>query len=1098
MNKLFFPAFLFLACYGIGNVCAQKPTDSIPLSGDTIIHRGIQLFDQGKYDEAIKLYKQVSLCDPKYSASCYEAALAYDDLGNKELALQKCIESLELDPENISGCIFKGSILDDMGRRDEAINWLESIAKHYPYNQSLIYNLAVCYSNKGDLEKAESLLIKGLRYNPYHTSSHLALGKINYMMGRKAHSYLAYNMGILMSPRIENVKRLEDAICGKSDSISKSYRYPYPADVEHSKWDKLTGLLNAEVAFRDDFPYDCKLNFLGCRQTFMLSQKMVFEPKDTSFYNQYYVRFFRSLVERKEFETFLYYSLKYSDNKSVTEWLTNNKDAVDQFISHARDAINLWKEYGFSTVNEELHQKVYHFSDDGDLESVGVLKENGEPTREGIWNFINEGGGLSQTGHYQNNNRSGEFSIYWTDGTIKQKLNYKNDKLDGLNYTYYPNGTQSGVYPRNNGTTDGIEEEYNSAGKLVSSTPYKANLVEGHVIFVDYGLGFKRDIAFTNNKREGQMTEDWLNSNKKELAIYADSLLNGTLRKWYANGQPEWEGVYSKGVQVGKWISYFADGTKSAEGMSDDAGNPTGVYTEFDHQGKLKQQISGYKNGKPDGIQTFYYPSGKESARIEVQNDVYKHVDCYNAAGEKIYSANETNGELNYKYFFEEGGLKSEGRFVYGQKDGIWKMYNVLGNLTGEETWKGGQQSGLQKYFHENGNPELIYVCDSGKIVGQITRFFSNGHVAMKGYYDKEGPTHEWIEYYKNDSTESRYYYERGKIVGRRLSYSPDGKLAYEETFNREGESIKIRYFSPEGKVIDELDYLYGSKAFVLHFPNGKIRAKLTISDRRRDGIQEYYFPNGQIRNQQTFISGNAQGKATEWDHHGKLAEIRNYCMNDLDGKYFLYENGTLLMADTYQMGTNHGLFQEFHLNGKVLRSIAEESGERQGSADCFAPDSTWMYNVKYCDDEFCALSYFDVQGKLHVDERINRSTKEVACYYKNGKISARIPFANGIFNGKHIIYYSNGQPLREINYINDYREGQSKYYYENGKLKELCNWLNGDRHGLYTLYFTNGQKQLEGHYLSNKKQGKWLAYNDQGKLMETLYYENDELYDIN
>jgi antitoxin component YwqK of YwqJK toxin-antitoxin module len=50
---------------------------------------------------------------------------------------------------------------------------------------------------------------------------------------------------------------------------------------------------------------------------------------------------------------------------------------------------------------------------------------------------------------------------------------------------------------------------------------------------------------------------------------------------------------------------------------------------------------------------------------------------------------------------------------------------------------------------------------------------------------------------------------------------------------------------------------------------------------------------------------------------------------------------------------------------------------------------------------------------------------------------------------------------------------------------------------GPFNSYFPTGQKEMEGNYISNKKTGKWLVYNQTGKVIETLFYSNDELYDI-
>ncbi len=1098
MNKLrIFTSVLCIGC-SLNPLFSQTKSDSIPLSGNELIGRGVELYDNGKPEEALNLYKKVSLADPGYSKALYESALAYDNLGKGELALQKCQEAVELQPDNVQFSILKGSILDELGRTGDAIQWLEALKLKHPYNQNLLYNLAICYINKRQYLKAEALLIKGLHYNPYHTNSHIALGKINYIFGRKAQSYLAYNMGILMNPRVEYIRNLEEAICGRNDSISKSYLYPYPSQLNHSQWDNLTGLLDAEVAFRNDFPYEYKLNFLCSRQTYLLVKKMQFDEKDTTFYNQFYVRFFKSLSDKKMFETYLYYSLKGTDNKPVAEWNEQNGELIKKFIDYSREAINSWKAYGFSTANESKHQKIFHFDSDDDLEAIGTLDENAGPSKEGLWYFTSPRGNIDQKGNYRKNLRQGEFLIYWPNGSIKQRLNYNNGKLDGNNYTFHPNGARSGIYPRKDGVSDGVEEEFNSAEQLFSSIPYRKDKIDGNMVFVDFNNGYQRNIPYVENKRSGLAAEQWLNKNKKLEAVYADSLLNGSFKKWYSNGQPEWEGNYTKGIQTGKWTSYYADGKKSAEGECDEQGKPTGSYREYDHDGKLAQLISGYNNGKQNGSQTFYYPDGKEWARFAVQDNVIKHIEWLNPLGEKIYSDDEKNGEINYKAFFPEGSLKTEGIYRNGSKEGVWKNYNIFGKLISEESWLNGLNSGVQKTYYDNGNEQLVYSCDSGMVVGKVSRFYSDGHISMSGYYSKKGLTSEWIEYYPNDTVEYRYYYNEGTLVGRRFNYSPEGKIVSEETFNSDGESTRLRYFDSTGKVIDDLNYPYGKESFTLHFPNGKMRAKFTISDRKRDGIQEFYFPNGKLLSQKTFISGNKQGKSTEWDFRGKLVETKNFSLNALDGYFTRNERNGSSVIRTYRIDDNEGYYTELHPNGKVFRRIAVKSGERQGRGDCYAPDSTLMYSVQYRDDRMFSLSYIDAQGKMHTNELIDNSTKEIVCYFKNGKISARLPFSNCIFNGKHTIFYSNGQPLQEVSYLNDYRHGQSKYYYESGKIKEVCDWLNGIQNGRYVSYYANGQKEMEGSYIVGKRQGKWITYNEDGKPSETLNFNNDELYEVN
>ena len=1098
MKKLVISIFLAASFCGFGKLHSQERFDSIPPSGKEIVRQGIELYDNGKYEGAIEYFKKVNPCDPNYEWACYESALTYDRQRNYTTALEKCQEAITFKPHDIIRLVLKGSILDELGRTGEAIKWLEPLEKKYPYNQNLLYNMAICHLNNGDPQKAESILLRGLLYNPYHAASHLALGKINHIMGRMAQSYLAYNMAIVMNPRIEYIKNLEAAISGESDSICKSYQYPYPVDFKHSKWDDLTALLNAEVAFKDDFKYDFKLNFMSYRQTYLLFQKMEFDKNDSTLYNQFYVRFFKKMFDDNQFETFINYSLKRTDNKTVKEWLEKNKPAVDEFVKKADEFIDYAKEFGFSTLNEEMHQKVIHSSENGKVESIGVLRVTPAPHKEGVWRFIGENGGVVREGSFKNDKKDGEHLIYWPDGAVKQRLNYKDDHLEGLNYAFHPNGSQSGIYPRKNGVTDGSEEEFNSARKLVSRYFYKNGEIEGNSFYVNYEKGFNRETPFVRNKRVGTMTEKWLNGSKKAEALYGDSILNGSYKKWYSNGFPEWEGNYVKDIQVGKWTSYYGNGVKKAEGTYDQTGNPTGVYTAFDHAGNINEQISGYKNGKPNGIQTYYFPNGKERSRIIIEEDKIKHVDCFNLSGEKLYTSDEKDSTLIYKYFHPEGSIKLEGKYKNGLKQGVWKDYYVNGNIAEENNLKDGYLTGVQKSYYLNGKLNLIYSCDTGKIAGKVIKYFQNGHISFTGYYKGNESFGDWTSYYSNDSIASRAYFLNGKIAGRRISYSPAGKLISEETFNDEGEQTAVKYFNGEGKIVDELNFPYDSLSLVVHFPNGRLKAKFSIIDRLNNGLRENYFPNGQLKSRQTSLYNKLQGLYQEWDHHGNPVDSRNYSMNELDGQIYSYENGKILGIDPFQLGVNQGVYKEYHPNGHIFRTITEEDGVRQGNAYFFAPDSSRMYSLQYIDDVAYSVSYRDKQGKLHSGEPIGNGIKEVVCYYENGKVSARLAFAKGVFHGKHIIYYPNGQILRELNYVNDIREGLSKYYFENGVTKESTQWRNGSRDGPSVLYYANGKKALEGANIANKKEGKWLVYNESGKIIETLYYSDDDLYEIN
>lgn len=244
--------------------------EAIYLSSDQFVNEGIEFHDKAEYDKAISSYQKVSKSDPNYALACYESALTYYYTDKYEEAMAKCREALSLDYEKAIVYSLMGSILDDTGKQNEGIELLTAALKKWPYNQNILYNLGVCYLNTDNPLKAEEILLKSVSINPYHSRTHLALAKANYMMGRIAQSYLAYNMAMLLNPTVNNLAAYEEAISQKSKLKNQEYKYPYSKNVNSEKWDEIKGLLQSELAFNKDFDYDYQYNYTSGRQSLML------------------------------------------------------------------------------------------------------------------------------------------------------------------------------------------------------------------------------------------------------------------------------------------------------------------------------------------------------------------------------------------------------------------------------------------------------------------------------------------------------------------------------------------------------------------------------------------------------------------------------------------------------------------------------------------------------------------------------------------------------------------------------------------------------------------------------------------------------------
>jgi len=793
---------------------AQTANTAPVLSGD-LIRSGIQLHDEGKYAEAIAMFKQVSHCDPRYSDALYEMALSYCNSGDNEEALKKCEEALFLNREDAALYGLIGSILDNLGRQQEGIKLLHESLKKWPYNQNLLYNLAVIFLNTGQPLEAEEILLKSILINPYHVRSHLGLAQANYMMGRLAQSYLAYNMAIMINPEISLISEYEKVISGKSLLNSQPQNYPYPQGVDHQKWDELKWLLQSELAFSNDFEYDYNVSYTVTRQSLMLFRKMMYNPADPSLYNQLYVRLFSEIMQKEEFETYINYLLQNTNDNSVAAWSEKNKARIKDFISWAQQFINSGRSYGFSAQDETAGKKLYHFDDAGNLKSIGSLESKGDQeVKQGKWIIIGSDGYLSEQGTYKDDKTEGEWFVYWPGGQVKQHLLFSDGLLNGTSYTYFPNGTVENVYRMKNGKKNGVRELYTSSGFPVSSNAYTDDRLNGPGAYTDYEKGFKREYIYVNDTLNGKISEKWLNDVPKLEAFYRKNEYNGIYRTWYPNSKPESEAFYTLGIKTGRWVNYYDNGIKKEEGEYDENGKLTGKSIAYDRTGNIISEETEYKDGILNGTRTEYFPGGGKQNVHHYTNDTLVAIECFDNDGNLLYKTTRNDGLLNYKAFYPDGVLLREGLFQDKQRQGSWKSYDPAGQLTEDLTFGAAGQSGPQRTFHNNGRIKEEYVCDSNMIIGEYKEFYSCGLLKSKGYFDKMGRTGDWFNYYRNDSLESHGFYAGGKLAGKYIQYTPAGKKSQEIFYNDEEQAVRTIIYDQAGNISLDMQYEYGTFDF--------------------------------------------------------------------------------------------------------------------------------------------------------------------------------------------------------------------------------------------------------------------------------------------
>jgi tetratricopeptide (TPR) repeat protein len=166
-----------------------------------LIKEGIALHDAGNFDGAIAKYQQVLSEEPAAVLAIYE--LAFSHTGKRDcvkamaVARQGATYRSELLPQFH---MLVANCLDDLGRRNEAIEVFKAAIKDTPDFALLHYNLGLTYLRTGKLDDARKALKQSLHLNPNHGSSHYLLATIYHQLGYRVPAMLALSRFLSIEP----------------------------------------------------------------------------------------------------------------------------------------------------------------------------------------------------------------------------------------------------------------------------------------------------------------------------------------------------------------------------------------------------------------------------------------------------------------------------------------------------------------------------------------------------------------------------------------------------------------------------------------------------------------------------------------------------------------------------------------------------------------------------------------------------------------------------------------------------------------------------------------------------------------------------------
>jgi tetratricopeptide (TPR) repeat protein len=345
-----FVFFFLFAPFVFGQ--ALLPSKSASKEEMTILERGMELHDKGKYDEAIAEYQAVLAKNPSCESAIYETANSYYAKGDTAKSREFAMKGIQFDsPDFGRFCIMLGSIEDDASHYENAIEYYKKAIEADPNYHYAYFNLGISLARKGKVEEALENFKHSAQLEPNHFSSHLRIGKIYESKQMRIPAIMAYTRCLLSgyderrSPDVfKYVKKLVNnsvertagggthiiISAGALDSTEGNFS---AADLGSS----IMGTIDIDKAIDSTRPSASSFE----RQINMLDKifqgiSLCYRPESKGFAMHYYGKYFSDLYKAGYSKVLCYFLAKYEDTDASLKWLDDHQKEVEAFgVWHA-------------------------------------------------------------------------------------------------------------------------------------------------------------------------------------------------------------------------------------------------------------------------------------------------------------------------------------------------------------------------------------------------------------------------------------------------------------------------------------------------------------------------------------------------------------------------------------------------------------------------------------------------------------------------------------------------------------------------------------------------------------------------------------------
>ena len=1084
MKKL----FLTLLIIGVTNVFSQTKKDySFVYLTDSIISTAYKHYEKGQYNDAVTEFKKIAKSDPKYLVAQYEIALSLFADGKKEELLNH-LETLYKEgkmKEYPSLYTLFGTYYSDEKEYDKAEKIFNEGAEYLSNSSNFLYNQAILYLRKEELQKSADLLKKAVTMNPNLSSGHYFLGAIAIENGNIVEGSLALLSYLAISP---DGKYANEAVLKLNSKFGENFLTKGKVVFSNSgdNFEELETILRNQLPLRKAYKLKTEIDDVIMRQMQAVMEYSLDHKMGNGFFETTYMPWVKDLVSKNQFEGFSYYMLLGLEENLGKE-LTKHKKLITTFYE---------KYYMVDFWNHFAKRNLDHF---GTKQDVVIYLNDGRP-------FI--------MGPVVNNKKEGKFKLLGENGNVEGELFLKNDELEGVQKYFDDKGNLEMEKTFSAGKLHGEKKEYYSNGNISVIENYKDDVLHGVSSTFHLNGGKNCELNFTNGERDGALTCYYPNGTKSSLITYSNGKLNGPYTLYNELGDITVETTYKNDEIDGKYMQYFDGKIIKAEGNYSNGKNQ-GSYKKYYANKKLEFE-SFYTNGKITKTINYFFNGLQSSELIFNDKEELESYSYFDPKGQKYFEEKYKSGELKSglqylnsnpkpieinltKKAFQVSSLNNNkqitGFFEKGKKTGEWNYYFTNGNLKIKENYANGMQTGMSHSYNNRGQLATISHYENDALNG-VFEIYDSGVLSEVSYYSNGTQNGPYTSYYADGTLKTDGFLLDGEVNYTKTNYRQSGKLSQISKY-LDGEIISTESYDNNGKKEFELDYKNksgkvnlslnnGATTQEFEMINGNYNGKFTSKDKLDTKISEYNYINGKLHNNYKY-----------YGPYGTLMFERNYYCGLINGTDVQYDLvGNLRITSEYTFGNDNGKTIRYYHNKSKMFEYNELDGLTDGEYIYYNQKGEPILKVDY--ESNAVVSYSTLNKTGGFSEKIKTPTEsaEITSMYPNGKVAIKVNYVKGNIDGKLIINNIEGRVEYEANYKNGLFEGERTEYYSNGKVYKKENLKNGDFEGVHTYFKEDGKPWLTANYKNDELHGDLLIYTN-GVLSLTKKFDSDELVEI-